>query len=375
MQTLAPQAANVERLRSLEEENTQIKNDMKSEHAKTKLLEYEINFLQKVNDSNKKLIIDMLDQKQNEYVSSRVKTGNGNSNETWLYPKKYARNTHQEQQSDLKVTNRFGSLCYGYGREEPEQTKGASNVLHVDDDYSADVDTARIDKETTYGKEQPKYRKSGLHFDAKPEKNTILSHKAHSRTVPGNTSYATRTKRGKTIAVVGDSMISGVTGGKLSEELNYGRAFVKPFLGATAQEMTNFYMQPLFKGGGVDSIVLMIGTNNVHTRKFIENDEEQVVNQSPVEIVEEILKLASSCKSKGINDIFINSIIQRNNKSYCDKINEVNILLEQKCKENDYIYIDNVNLNSGYHGDNIHLTYEGKSKNIVNALNSFYDGQ
>ena len=61
-------------LSAMETVNNKQKNELNAEHCKVKLLEYEIEFLLKVSDANKKLIIDMLDQKQFEFVSQNTQT-------------------------------------------------------------------------------------------------------------------------------------------------------------------------------------------------------------------------------------------------------------------------------------------------------------
>ena len=217
-----------------------------------------------------------------------------------------------------------------------------------------------------------------MHFDLKPEHNEILSYKQqYPKTIPGSTSYATRARNGKNVMVAGDSMVSGMSGKKLSEQITHGHAFIKPFLGATAEEMAEFYLQPILKRGKIDTAVLMIGTNNIPKKTIVKEDgSEGVIDQPPAEIVDDIIKVANECRAHGINDIFLNSIIYRRNKAFSDKTDQVNNILEQKCKENKFIFIDNSNLAEGYHGDNVHLTYDGKkvlSTNISECLNSFYD--
>ena len=116
-------------------------------------------------------------------------------------------------------------------------------------------------------------QKNSIYIESKPEHNEILSYRQrYPKIVPGNSSYANRTRSGKCVMVTGDSMISGMSGKRLSEEMNNGDAFVKPYLGATAEEMTEFYLQPLFKRGKVDAANLMIGTNNLTKRTVVEND-------------------------------------------------------------------------------------------------------
>ena len=153
-------------------------------------------------------------------------------------------------------------------------------------------------------------------IDNKPEKNVMLTYKNnYPRTVPGVSSYSNMTKHGKTFFVVGDSMLKPIGGKRLSEGIQCGKAFVKPFLGATVETLHEYYIQPHLKEGGIDSVVLMIGTNNISKYVAAPNGKREYV-QTEDEIVEQIIKLAEDCKSRGINDIFINCIVYRQEEFY-----------------------------------------------------------
>ena len=373
-------------LYSKELELNQMKLEQKAAQSKVKLVEYEIEFLNRVNVSNTKMITDLLYQRNLQIGSHNKVVMQSPSKEptpdklpdTWIYPKRTAPQNTAIGINDfnLKTTNRYGSLRYHCNGNEierkPEQNEGK-------EDMDPDMDTARIDNKVPpqISQQNKTSRKASPQKLLSNHDNQKPGQKQFAKTVPGNTSYAARTRSGKNIMVAGDSIISGMSGKHLSGNLKHGHGFIKPFLGATAEEMRQFYLQPLMQRGGVDAAVLMVGTNNLGKKPVAQEDgSEKLVEQTPDEIVTEILKTGDECRKHNINNVFINSIIHRRNKTFSDKIDEINYKLEQKCTEHNFIFINNENLNEGYHGDNVHLTYDGKrilSSNFAKSINYFYD--
>lgn len=70
-----------------------------------------------------------------------------------------------------------------------------------------------------------------------PESDKILSHINQARTVHGNSSYSNMTINVKQIGIFEDSMIKRIIGRRISKDINYGNAKIRPLVGATADEV------------------------------------------------------------------------------------------------------------------------------------------
>ena len=122
----------------------------------------------------------------------------------------------------------------------------------------------------------------------------------YPRTVPGNSSYSDITWKGKKITIFGDSILQRMKGKEISKELKHGPAYVRSFPGANCNEMSH-YVIPHLTERTPDAVVLHVGTNDVRTRRGQrEKSNEQIAN--------EIIAIGRTCKSFGVNDVFISSI-------------------------------------------------------------------
>ena len=74
-----------------------------------------------------------------------------------------------------------------------------------------------------------------------------------------------------------------------------------------------------------DIAIIHVGTNNI-TKK----------NQTEVEIFNEIMEVAKTCKNGGVNDIYISSLTCR--PRYQEKLNSINRLLSQNADRFDYYF-------------------------------------
>ena len=173
-----------------------------------KLLDQEVSFLRKVDESNKKIINGLMD--------THLNYAEGNN---WAVSRKPTTTKKIIGNDDIFLKNRYAPLSYGNNTTlvEDEISISESNVVPVNSTNS---------KLSTASGQSAK-NKSGIFIDTKPENNKILSHRTYAKTIPGNSTYSHMAKKGKKIMVVGDSMLRWVGGKKLSEEINNGVAFVK----------------------------------------------------------------------------------------------------------------------------------------------------
>ena len=147
-------------------------------------------------------------------------------------------------------------------------------------------------------------------------------------------------------------------------------------MGAAAKELKDFYIQPMLRKGGVDSVVLMVGTNNIPVHKKWVNGKEVKTEQSVDDIAEEMLEVADECKRQGINDVFINGIVCRH--GYKEKIRRVNNLVEEMCKDRGYVFISNDFIGNNFIADGRHFNRNGTiayTSNLISYINYHYDNQ
>ena len=81
------------------------------------------------------------------------------------------------------------------------------------------------------------------------------------KTVPGNTSYATITKKGKNVTVFGDSIVGRI---KKKEINNFTKenVSIKSFSGATVKDM-HTYVEPTLERKICDTVIIHVGTNYI----------------------------------------------------------------------------------------------------------------
>ena len=176
-------------------------------------------------------------------------------------------------------------------------------------------------------------------------------------------------KDGKKIAIFGDSIIKRVAAGQLNRGIRHGRAFVRPFVGATAKQV-QYHMLPELQKGDIDAAVLSVGHNNVASKRkdALSPWEEQNV----LSIVDEIIELVRTVKNHGVSNVFVNLLTPQ--KFYRNKVKDINSILCAKCKPEGFILIDNYkNFNENHLFDNIHLNNEGLqmyTQNIIDAINN-----
>ena len=270
----------------------------------------------------------------------------------------------ENRYAPLFSQNTYAPLSYGSNSSavEKETSLSESMVLH-----SEDIPSLQVNKNNMMSNDKPIARSSTSDYGKK-----------YPLTVPGNGRYSDMTRSGKKIVLIGDSMVKRVTGRRLTSNLKHGTAFVKPHLGATAKDLKDHHIQPILARGGVDAAVIMAGTNNLPKQRYWVNGDMYFTEQTADEIAKEIIDLGAECKTKGINDIFINGIAYRKD-GYTEKIKQVNELLMKKCQEHHFIYIDTgyiLDIDTFICRDNLHFTDIGSlafTYNVVSQINYHYD--
>ena len=114
-----------------------------------------------------------------------------------------------------------------------------------------------------------------------------------------------------------------------------------------------------------DSVLLHIGTNDVNHHNLYAVSTEK--------LAPDIIEIDSTCKGFNVKEVFISSVLCRNEVILSSQINRTNELLNKLCKENDFNYISNSNITPSHLSKNgIHLNDIGTFKlgdNFVKHVN------
>ena len=121
---------------------------------------------------------------------------------------------------------------------------------------------------------------------------------------------------------------------------------------------------PILKEDKPDSVLIHIGTNNVNNHKLYA--------VSPEKLASDIIEIGHTCKSFNVKEVFISSVLCRNEVILSNQINGTNELLNKLCKENDLNYISNSNITPFYLSkDGIHFIDIGTFKLGDNFVKHF----
>lgn len=185
--------------------------------------------------------------------------------------------------------------------------------------------------------------------------------------VPGNRTYASTTKYGKKIMVVGDSHIKRIKRNLFNDSFDNAKSYIKSFSGAKIDDM-KYYITPSLKEQKPDIAILHVGGNDI-THKNKEN-----INID--EIARNIVNIAIQCKEEGVSDVIISEVLPKRNRHVTAVIRRVNDRLAELCKENNFHFISHhldITTELLCH-DGIHLTDEGTTifaGNMVDYINNF----
>ena len=78
------------------------------------------------------------------------------------------------------------------------------------------------------------------------------------------------------------------------------KAYFRSFIGATSKQLDHCII-PLLVDDEPDAVIIHVGTNNI------------LYNASYEDIARNTIKIGSNCKSDGVNNVFISSILVKKN--------------------------------------------------------------
>ena len=161
------------------------------------------------------------------------------------------------------------------------------------------------------------------------------------------------------VMIAGGSMLKFINSPKLSSQIsNQGLTYVKAFLGATVEDMSDYIMpSPRRKP---EEVILHVGTNNL---KF---SEPRKIAQGIVNLGLKIQNHSPDCK------ITISSLISRSDQTLNGKIKDVNKIVNQFAKQHAWRTIPHSNIkNEHLNASGLHLNVQGTkllAKNLISHL-------
>ena len=158
-------------------------------------------------------------------------------------------------------------------------------------------------------------------------------------------------------------MMKGIKRNEFNSCLKKCNTRFRPFMGATVKQMET-YIKPIVQNDTPDVIILHIGCNDISNKNMSAND-----------IAEGIINNGRYCKEHDVNNVTISSLICRSQKNLQHRVNAVNTMLMNSCKNYGLGYIDNSNTEVGFLVHNVlHINEIGKScleNSFINFINRY----
>ena len=286
--------------------------------------------LQSVNYSNELL--------NREHIANEWNIVNSNNNANLSID-----NHNKRSKPDIPLFNRFNSLAVG------DEVLDTLNERVYNDDANIQTNS-HARKQTNIGILAG--TSDGYKISRRPQ-----------TTVPGNSTYADITRRGKKVCIIGASIVQRINMREFNNNLHEMYATKASYPGANV-ERARYYMKKPLEEENPDTVIINIGTNNFTKKR----------NQSEEDIANEIVNMVEECRIMGVNDIFVSGLTIR--KGFYEKVCMVNNILMQKARIHNFTFIDNSNICSDHlNHDGLHLKYEGTcilTKKFLDHLNEFY---
>ena len=315
-----------ERIVTLEKENSCLKNEIKNQH-------YIIQMLTKENNVN-------------EWKTCREENVNAT--------------LKLKAPTPIVLNNRFDMLN--------QEIDGDKDV----EDTNPDVTPTRLIPNA-----KPKSRehvrnttKTSCH-NRRPEvaitENYIRSQKDQpQKIVPGRRTYASATKYGKKVCIVGDSHLRRIRKNVFNNSINDGKAFITGFSGANIKRLDH-YITPILEEDRPDIVIIHVGCNDVTFQNLEIMDVKDLSKR--------LIDIGKKCKSYGVEEVIFSSILVKKQIKLTKIIRQVNDALRAECVRNDFHFVDNNNVTREYlYTDGVHLNNDGTrlfAGNLVNFLNDF----
>ena len=178
---------------------------------------------------------------------------------------------------------------------------------------------------------------------------------------PQSQAQAGQTNPKKRVVIVGDSMVRGIHGWKISKARNAPSVSVKSCHGATIEDMESYAIQTV--RAQPEEIILHVGTNDL-----LQHSTSQHVAESIVNLADNIDQNSGSSK------IAISSLVKRLDKPHLsNKLSEINSILRKFARNRGWSYISNDNIGQAtqFNHSGLHLSRSGNSQLASNLIKHF----
>ena len=142
----------------------------------------------------------------------------------------------------------------------------------------------------------------------------------------------------------------------------------KRFPGGTADEMRHYATKPLHDVKP-NQVIIIGGTND------IQRDVHPGSTVNEHSVVEDLLAIARTARDVGADKIYISSVMVRHGQHYRNPVIRVNNLLQRRCSEEGFLYMDQSDISSSHISmDGVHLNFYGQTilkMNILSCFNTF----
>ena len=284
---------------------------------------------------------------------------------------------NQILKKELQNYSKWNTIPFKHVNSKSYERESTNNNIHlrnhfqklpIQEQYERDYEEEPIQLSDSQSQSSANGSKQHIHHRPSvciTEKyvNDAKSH-IHMKTVPGNQSYSDKVRSGKKRYVIGDSHVSRINRRLFQNAIVNGRAYIKPFSGVTSKQL-QYHILPTLTDENPDVVLIHVGTNDI-TKFNRESVDPNVVAQN-------IVNIADSCKSHGVNEVFISSILTRNDFKLNEMIGQTNHFLEQLCHQKGYTYICNDKIKREHlYRDGIHLNADGTkilSNNFLRHIN------
>ena len=134
---------------------------------------------------------------------------------------------------------------------------------------------------------------------------------------------------------MGDSHIRRIKRNLFNNSLCEGKAHLNGFNGANIKRLDHF-ITPTLVEDRPDIVIIHIGSNDITHNTVDQIDVKDLVNC--------IINIGKKCLSYGVKEVIISSIFIKKQFKFTRIIRQVNDLLRDECKRNNFQFVSNDNI-------------------------------
>ena len=160
--------------------------------------------------------------------------------------------------------------------------------------------------------------------------------------------------------MIGDSHLNRIKKSRFKNDNIEHAVYFKCFSGSNTKQL-NYYANPTLVDEQPSTVIVHIGSNDVTKFNYSKVDVE--------DLAQRIIDAGKKCKSYGVTNIAMLSILVRKNHEVNEVIKKVNNLLKTLCLEQGFTFICNSAIaREMLWRDGLHLTNEGTNLSKVHLI-------